>query len=54
MAVDTVFLDHFKLNRDFVKKETGLFLEGKTGMLEHGTLWYLFVLYRWYKRWIRA
>ena len=54
MAADTVFLDHFKLNADFVKKETGLFLEGKTGMLEHGSLWYLFVLYRWYKRWIRA
>jgi asparagine synthase (glutamine-hydrolysing) len=54
MAGDNVFLEHFKLNADFVKKETGLFLEGKTGMLEHGTLWYLFVLYRWYKRWIRA
>ena len=53
MSGDLEFAHHFKLNPEFVKKETWLFIEGKTGMIEHGTLWYLFVLYRWYKRWIK-
>ena len=53
MAIDTEFIHHFGLNAGFLQKETSIFVEGKSGMIEHGTLWYLFILYRWYKRWIK-
>lgn len=53
MALDVEFIHHFGLNAGFLQKETSLFVEGKSGIFEHGTLWYLFILYRWYKRWIK-
>ncbi|MBK8698721.1 MAG: asparagine synthase (glutamine-hydrolyzing) [Saprospiraceae bacterium] len=52
LALDEKFMATFQLNAEFVRTECNLFLNNRTGILEQGVFWYLFVLYKWYLRWL--